>query len=255
MAVLRKRLQKQDLTNIDTFIIDNRPESVYFNVISLEEVVSGGKTTFQILGSKYLVPDAEIKIELLDSEGNPVFIEAIKYLGDKPSRHISIEVYGDTPAGEGKLTILGSAESSNDGTEIPDEWKDLYNVKWERNVFIDPREKNVDNIIFQGEAVGFGKLDRYRLPSLDVSEQIRGVVVPSGSGGSTETGFVTKSLFTGGNYQANSSPFDRFVDINDLSGESEEGFQFDSPDYEYQTSLNAYSSKPDIISDDEIASG
>jgi len=255
MAVLRKRLQKQDLTNIDTLIIDNKTESTYFNVVSLEEIVSGGKTTFQILGSKYLVPDTEIKIELLDSNGNPVFIEAIKYLGDKPSRHISIEVYGDTPAGEGKLTILGSAENLADGTEIPEEWKGLYNVKWERNVFIDPQEKNVDNIIFQGEAVGFGKLDRYRLPSLDVSEQIRGVVVPSGSGGSTETGFVTKSLFTGGNYQANSSPFDRFVDINDLSGESEEGFQFDSPDYEYQTSLNAYSSKPDIISDDEIASG
>jgi hypothetical protein len=255
MAVLRKRLQKQDLTNIDTFIIDSKTESTYFNVVSLEEIISGGKTTFQILGSKYLVPDAEIKIELLDSNGNPVFIEAIKYLGDKPSRHISIEVYGDTPAGEGKLTILGSAEDLADGTEIPEEWKGLYNVKWERNVFIDPQEKNVDNIIFQGEAVGFGKLDRYRLPSLDVSEQIRGVVVPSGSGGSTETGFVTKSLFTGGNYKANSSPFDRFIDINDLSGESEEGFLFDSPDYENQTSLNVYSSKPDIISDDEIASG
>ena len=255
MAVLRKRLQKQDLTNIDTFIIDNKTESIYFNVVSLEEIISGGKTTFQILGSKYLVPDAEIKIELLDSNGNPVFIEAIKYLGDKPSRHISVEVYGNTPAGEGKLTILGSAETLDDGTEIPDEWKNLYNVKWEKNVFIDPQEKNVDNIIFQGESVGFGKLDRYRLPSLEISEQIRGVVIPSGSGGSTETGFVTKSLFTGGNYQANSSPFDRFIDINDLSGETKEGFPFDSPDYEYQNSLNSYSSKPDIISDDEIASG
>ena len=154
MAVLRKKLQKQDLTNIDTFIIDDKTESIYFNVVSLEEIISGGKTTFQILGSKYLVPDAEIKIELLDSNGNPVFIEAIKYLGDKPSRHISVEVYGNTPAGEGKLTILGSAETLDDGTEIPDEWKNLYNVKWERNVFIDPPEKNVDNIIFQGESVG-----------------------------------------------------------------------------------------------------
>ena len=199
MAVLQKRLQKQDLTNIETFVVDNTTESIYFNVLDVEDVVPGGKSTIQILGSEYLVPDAEIKIELLDSTGNPVFVEAIKYLGDKPSRHISIEVYGNTPNGIGKLTILGSAERLVDGTEIPEEWEGLYNVKWERNVFIDPTEKNLEKIIFKGEAVGFGKRDRYRLPSLEISEQIRGVVVASGSG-NTPTGFVTQSTFTGGKY-------------------------------------------------------
>ena len=44
--------------------------------------------TFQILGSKYLTPEVELKIELIDRNGNPIYIEPIKYLGDKPSRHI-----------------------------------------------------------------------------------------------------------------------------------------------------------------------
>ena len=49
MAIKKKYLQPQDLTSIETFEIDNRPESVYFNVIDLEETIPGGKTTFQIL--------------------------------------------------------------------------------------------------------------------------------------------------------------------------------------------------------------
>ena len=72
----------------------------------------------------------EIKIELLDINCNPIYTEPIKYLGDDPSRHIMIEVYPDTPAGVGKLTILGSA------TNVPDEWKGLYNVKWEKDIQI-----------------------------------------------------------------------------------------------------------------------
>ena len=46
---------------------------------------------------------------------------------------------------------------------------------------------------------------------IDVGEQVRGIVVASGSGAS-ETGFVTQSLFTGGNYKANASQFDSPMD-------------------------------------------
>ena len=103
MAITKKYLQFQDLTSIDTFTIDNRPESIYFNIIDLEETIPGGRSTFQILGSKYLTPEVELKIELIDRNGNPIYIEPIKYLGDKPSRHISVEIYNDTPTGVVKL--------------------------------------------------------------------------------------------------------------------------------------------------------
>jgi len=244
MAVLRKTLQKQDLISIETFIDDNTFNSSYFNVISVEDTIPGGKSSFQILGSEFLAADVEIRVELLDTNGNPVFTEAVKYLGDKPSRHISIEVYEDTPAGVGTLTILGSVDFAKDGGDIPDEWRNLYNVKWQRNVYIDPVEKNTQPILFQGQAVGFKEFDRYQLPTLDISEQVRGVIVPSGSGGTTPTGFVTQSIFTGGNYEANASPFAKPSDVKDAPTEDDNGNPFPKADAEVIPSTTTYAQKP-----------
>ena len=248
MAITKKYLQFQDLTSIDTFTIDNRPESIYFNIIDLEETIPGGRSTFQILGSKYLTPEVELKIELIDRNGNPIYIEPIKYLGDKPSRHISVEIYKDTPTGVATLTILGSIERLADGTEIPDEWKGLYNVKWERNVFIDPTLKNTQPILFRGQAIEFKDGDKYPLPIIEVSEQVKGIVVPSGSGAS-ETGFVTQSLFTGGKYEANTSPFDFPQDIRDAKTESKFGVSFPDATKPYEVSSTAYAVQKDNLTD------
>ena len=244
MAVLRKILQKQDLSSIETYVNDTTFNSNYFNVLSIEDTIPGGKSSFQIIGSKYLTPDVELRVELLDKNGNPVYTEAIKYLGDKPSRHISIEVYENTPAGIGTLTILGSAERLSGGDSIPEEWRNLYNVKWERNVYIDPREKNTQPILFQGQSVGFKEFDRYQLPALDISEQVRGIIVPSGSGGTTPTGFVTQSLFTGGNYEANASPFAKPSDVKDAPTQDDNGNPFPKADAEVIPSTTTYNQKP-----------
>ena len=243
MAVLRKILQKQDLSSIETYVNDTTFNSKYFNVLSVEDTIPGGKSSFQILGSKYLTPDVELRVELLDKNGNPVFTEAIKYLGDKPSRHISIEVYENTPAGIGTLTILGSAEFLSDGSSIPEEWRNLYNVKWERDVYIDSREKNTQPILFQGQAAGFKEFDRYQLPTLEISEKVRGVIVPSGSKG-TPTGFVTQSLFTGGNYEANASAFGKPTDVKDASTQDVYGNPFPKPNSPIIPSITSYGQKP-----------
>jgi len=248
MAVSKKYLQKQDLSSIETFVIDNRPESIYFNVIDVEETIPGGKSTFQILGSKFLTPEVELKIELIDRNGNPIYIEPIKYLGDKPSRHVSVEIYNDTPTGLATLTILGSADSLSDGSEIPDEWKGLYNVKWERSVFIDPTLKNTEPILFRGQAVEFFDGDKYPLPQIEVIEKVRGIVVPSGSGAS-ETGFVTQSSFTGGNYEANASQFDYPLDIKDAETENKFGVPFKKTSSPYEVSPTAYGVQKDNLTD------
>ena len=207
MSIQRKILQYQGLTEYETSIVDSLPTSEYFKVFSLEDTIPGGRSTFQILGSKFLEDGVEIKIELLDINGNPIYTEPIKYLGDDPSRHIMIEVYPDTPAGVGKLTILGSA------TNVPDEWKGLYNVKWEKDVFIDPVSKNTQPILFRGQGFDLTRNERYPLPEIEISETVTGVVVASGSSGNE---FVTSSVFTGGSYKGNASPFARPMEISDL---------------------------------------
>ena len=62
MAILRKRLQKQDLTTIETYVNDSTFNSTYFNILSIEDTIPGGKSSFQILGSKYLTPDVELRV-------------------------------------------------------------------------------------------------------------------------------------------------------------------------------------------------
>ena len=138
MSIQRKISQYKGLTDIETFIEDSLPTSKYFKVFSLEDTIPGGRSTFQILGSEFLENNVEIKIELLDINGSPIYTEPIKYLGDDPSRHIMIEVYPDTPSGVGKLTILGVTTE-----DVPDDWKGLYNIKWEKEVFIDPNLRNL----------------------------------------------------------------------------------------------------------------
>ena len=77
MSIQRRTIQKQGLTDYETFIIENSPNDTYFNVFSVEETIPGGRSTFQLLGSEFLEPDVEIKIELLDVNGNTVYIEPI----------------------------------------------------------------------------------------------------------------------------------------------------------------------------------
>ena len=50
MSIIKKYLQFQDLTSIDTFTIDNRPESIYFNVIDLEGIANLRGSSFGALG-------------------------------------------------------------------------------------------------------------------------------------------------------------------------------------------------------------
>ena len=208
MSIQRKISQYKGLTDIETFIEDSLPTSKYFKVFSLEDTIPGGRSTFQILGSEFLENNVEIKIELLDINGSPIYTEPIKYLGDDPSRHIMIEVYPDTPSGVGKLTILGVTTE-----DVPDDWKGLYNIKWEKEVFIDPNLKNTQPILFRGQGFDLTRNKNYPLPELDITETVSGVVVASGSSGNE---FVTSSIFSGGKYKGNASPFSSPINVRDL---------------------------------------
>ena len=243
MSIQQKILQTQGLTDYETYIVDSLPTSKYFKVFSLEDTIPGGRSTFQILGSEFLENNVELKIELLDINGNVVYTEPIKYLGDDPSRHIMIEVYPTTATGVGTLTILGSV------IDVPDEWKGLYNVKWEKEVFIDPVLKNTQPILFRGQGFDVSRNQRYPLPEIEVVETVTGVVVASGSGGND---FVTSSIFEGGTYDGNASPFARPMHIGDLVSARTQESLIEGPPTDMghagigggQTAKSTYAAKP-----------
>jgi len=149
MSRIKKTSPLLNLTNFQTFILDNNPLSQYFRISELSDLLTSGKNGFLIEGSTFLKPSTEIKIEVLDTEGNPLFVqpgEGIPEYYEGLSKLITVHVYQDTPIGIGKITILGELEKyiDDDGfiQDIPEDWRGIYNIKWERDIKIN---KNIPN--------------------------------------------------------------------------------------------------------------
>jgi hypothetical protein len=168
MAIIKSFSPFQNLSNFSTFIVDRNPNSDFFRVTEFKEAFSGGKNGFLIEGSEFLKETTEVKIEILDVEGNPVYFEPGKGTPDYYeglSSLVSVHVYPDTPIGIGKITILGELKEyiNENGTRlpVPDEWKGVYNVKWERTFKINRNISNEDTVRF------------YRRPLVSITELVK----------------------------------------------------------------------------------
>jgi hypothetical protein len=170
MSIIRKfgdNLQK-NLNTYQTFVDDTAPNSEYFRITEFKETFTGGKNGFLIEGSQYLQQGTEIKIQILDVNGDPIYYEPASgtpeyYEGI--STLIAVYVYEDTPIGLANITILGELKKyiDEDGIErdIPDEWKGVYNVKWESNFKVNRLIRNEDRVRF------------YRRPQVNIDEIVK----------------------------------------------------------------------------------
>jgi len=184
MAIIKKFAPFQNLTNFETLITDTAPNSDYFRITQLNETLTGGKNGFLIEGSEFLKETTEIKIEILDVEGNPIFFEpgdGIPEYYEGNSKLISIHVYDDTPIGVGKITILGElkeyVEPNGSIVSVPPEWGGVYNVKWERSLQINKNLSNETVVRF------------YKRPLVTITELIKPIFsksIPT----VTDTGYV-----------------------------------------------------------------
>ena len=78
MAIIKKYAEqiKQDLSSFATYVVDSAPNSFYFKITEFKDTFTGGKNGFLIEGTPHLMESTEIKIQILDVEGNPVYNEA-----------------------------------------------------------------------------------------------------------------------------------------------------------------------------------
>ena len=97
MPRTRKTLFKQNLNAVPVLIEDNSQESVYFNIKQLSSYFTGGRNAFLITGTRLLEQNTSIFIEVLDVDGNPIYVEAIKNFSEAGSRVVVVEVYETTP--------------------------------------------------------------------------------------------------------------------------------------------------------------
>lgn len=148
MAIIKSFASFQNLSNYQVYVNDTQSNSEYFRITEFQETFTGGKNGFLIEGSDYLKETTEVKIEILDVEGNPIYFEpgdGIPEYYEGNSKLVSVHVYDDTPIGIGKITILGELKDWNNNglrSPIPSEWRGIYNVKWERQFNIN---KNLSN--------------------------------------------------------------------------------------------------------------
>jgi hypothetical protein len=183
MARIKKYSPEQNLSSFGTFLIDNNPNSDYFRITEFNDTFTGGKNGFLIEGSQYLKESTEIKIEILDVNGDPIYYEpgnGIPEYYEGISKLIAVYVYEDTPIGLGKITVLGELKQYVDNNvirDIPEEWKNAYNVKWERTFQVNKNLANEDRVRF------------YRRPQVEITE-INKPIFNNNSVSLTKTGTI-----------------------------------------------------------------
>jgi hypothetical protein len=158
----------QPLSSFGTFVSDTDANSTYFRITELKETFTGGKNGFLIEGSPFLKETTEIKIQILDVEGNPIYWEpgnGIPEYYEGTSKIVSVHIYDDTPIGDATITILGELkEYLDDGKvvrDIPDDWKGVYNVKWQKTIKVNKLLANEDRVRF------------YRRPRVTIDELVK----------------------------------------------------------------------------------
>lgn len=149
MARTRKSIQSLDLYKYDVLIEDIGPRSDYFKITQFDGHFYGGRNAFLLAGANNILKTGtKILVEVLNKDGTTVFSAPVSSFIEGDSRLIQIEVYDDTPIGAGKIVILGCTETYIDGTPVPSQWKDKYNVRWITDVIISPTLPNNTKIRF-----------------------------------------------------------------------------------------------------------
>jgi hypothetical protein len=176
----------ENLSGYNTFIKDTEPNSQYFRVSKFQETFTAGKNLFLMEGSPYLKESTAVKIEIVDVEGNTLYVEPGRGVPDYYEGNsvvLSTHVYDNMPVGPAKITVLGELKEyiDNEGIlrPIPEEWKGAYNVKWERNFYINKNIENSTPVIFYKRPIVTieeteGSLVQQDIPTVTQSGSVKG---------------------------------------------------------------------------------
>jgi hypothetical protein len=161
MPKTKNTILPQNLDKYKVYINDSSVDSNYFRVTNLPPMFTGGRNSFLIGGSPYLKVGSQILIEILDADGNTVFLRPILNYIEGKSRLVSVEIYDTTAVGFATITFVGVAETLSDGTPVPENWKNKYNVRWTKRIQIEPSVKNTSKIILESTPTAFVSENRF----------------------------------------------------------------------------------------------
>ena len=177
----RGKVKKLNLERFDVFLEEQSSlgplvVSQYFNISRFPSVLPGGNSYFEIEGSKLLKPEVELKTELLDSTGKPIFHYALPKSPKARKLKVTMQVTSNVSNGVGRFIILGELDPRV--IDVPEEFQDTYNVRLTGLVDINTVSANIEEIEF------------FTPPRMTVAEQVKGEIeLPS----DVDIMFVTKT--------------------------------------------------------------
>ena len=122
---------------------------LYFDVTEFPQSVGGGRYVIKFRGNGLnLRTGSTIDIEVLDAEGNNMYVELLNYTDRFNNYYAMIEVYDITPLGKAFVYIVGDAAVDPNGKPIPPNSLSSYNVRWTRSFTVLPFERNTAELIF-----------------------------------------------------------------------------------------------------------
>lgn len=157
----RKETDYKGLDTFDVFFEDTSEQSdQVFAITEFPSRLTAGKNLIKLKGHPTnLRVGSYLNIEVLDFNGDPIYSEVVSYLDVDKSRVIAIYVYEETPPGTATITLLGELQSLN-GAPVPEEWQGRSNVRWSKQISVNPSIANNTEIIFE------------TTPSASITEQI-----------------------------------------------------------------------------------
>ena len=144
----RKEIIYQGLSELPILIEDTSINSPnYFRVNKLPTVLTAGTNFIQFKGNASLFAEnAEILIEVIDSNGNTVYYETdVNVDNGEPTAVISIYVNQDTAPGTAYIVLVSTAKKDINGIPLN---VSNPNVRWIGQTYIDIQKANDAEIIF-----------------------------------------------------------------------------------------------------------
>ena len=242
MGFLARRLIKQNLNTIDV-VLEDTSNSI-FNVFGVPDVLTQGRSSFKINGSPFLKKEVPLKMEMLDSAGNTVYMAPVDLVGEEVEpfltfRYITVEVYRRpiNEPGLGLLTIVGELDPTQIDSTIPPEFQDTYNVRYTQRVNLDVATSlNTQPILF------------YKNPTIEAQETVKARIV------NTEVTQSTR-VFSSSSAAPRSDIKDKIFTVTTGSQEQDDGIvEVSKPnkdvekfvnDYKYKTGL--YGNMPPLL--------
>jgi hypothetical protein len=128
----------QGLDQIQVDIEDTAHLSRYFQVVEFDPAFTAGKNCISFNGSSFLQDGSEIKVEVLDNDGNSLYLASpprgTNYV-DIANFTVAIYVYQETVSGAGKVILVGTTTKG----EV---------VRWTGNISINTTYQNVSRVRF-----------------------------------------------------------------------------------------------------------